>query len=214
MRAIELIRSKIGQEIFDYTQLIQVLADYKKPRDVITQLLKKKNIIRVKKGLYVFGSVCKKKEVPKEILANLIFGPSVISLEYALSFYGLIPERVETITSITIGRSKIFDTPLGRYSFTHLGENRYSFGISTQGTNQSKWLISEPLKALADKIWTDKRFKPTSPLSYSTYLFDDLRIDQSILKELYNIDYLVELKNIYNSRKITWFTDYLIRIYN
>lgn len=214
MRAIELIRSKIDQEIFDYTQLIQVLADYKKPRDVITQLLKKKNIIRVKKGLYVFGPLWVKKEVPREMLANLIFGPSVISLEYALSFYGLIPERVETITSMTIGRSKIFDTPLGRYSYTHLSENRYSFGISTQSTDKSKWLIAEPLKALADKVWTDKRFIPTSPLSYSTYLFDDLRIDQSILKALYNIDYLVELKNIYNSRKITWLTDYLIRIYN
>lgn len=214
MRAIELIRTKIDQEIFDYTQLTQILTDYKKPRDVITQLLKKENIIRVKKGLYIFGTLWRKKEVPKEILANLIFGPSVISLEYALSFYGLIPERVETITSITIGRAKNFDTPLGRYSYTHLSEERYSFGISTQGTDKSKWLISEPLKALADKIWTDKRFRPTSPLSYSTYLFDDLRIDQSTLKELYSIDYLEALKNIYNSRKITWFADYLIRIYN
>ena len=96
MRAIELIRSKIDQEIFDYTQLTQVLANYKKPRDVITQLLRKENIIRVKKGLYVYGSVWRRKEVPKEILANLIFGPSVISLEYALSYYSLIPERVET----------------------------------------------------------------------------------------------------------------------
>jgi len=72
-----------------------------RPRDKISDLLKKGTIIRVKKGLYVFGEDNRKKPYSKEILANLIYGPSYISLDYALQYHGLIPERVEAVTSVT-----------------------------------------------------------------------------------------------------------------
>ena len=52
------------------------LADYQRPREKITQLLKNKVLIRVKKGLYVFGEAYKKGPYSLEILSNLIYGPS------------------------------------------------------------------------------------------------------------------------------------------
>ena len=61
-----------------------------------------------KKGLYIFGKSVALQPYSKEVLANLIYGPSAISLSYALSYYGLIPERVHIVTSITNNRIKTF----------------------------------------------------------------------------------------------------------
>jgi hypothetical protein len=155
----------------------------------------------------------RQNQIPLEALANLIYGPSFISLEYALSYYGLIPEKVETVTSITSGRSRNFDTPVGRFSYVQITKERFSFGVTINNSGQGNWLITEPLKTLADKIWTDKRFKPTSISSYDSYLYDDLRIDRSALKEYYNIEKLNEVKAAYKSRKINWLLDNLIKTF-
>ncbi len=209
MRPIEKIRHNIKQEVFDYTQLMSLLDYYRKPRDVVSSLLLKEEIIRIRKGLYIFGPMWRQNQIPLEALANLIYGPSFISLEYGLSYYGLIPEKVETVTSITSGRSRNFDTPLGRFNYIQITKKRFSFGVTINNSGQGNWLITEPLKTLADKIWTDKRFKPTSISSYNSYLYDDLRIDRSALKEYYNIEKLNEIKAAYKSRKINWFVDNL-----
>lgn len=107
---VELRRNIAGEE-FDYQVLLDSLRDYKRPRDRITELLKKKEIIRVKKGIYVFGEKYARRPFSREILANMIYGPSYISLDYALHYFGLIPERVEAVTSVTTKRSRRFSTP-------------------------------------------------------------------------------------------------------
>jgi predicted transcriptional regulator of viral defense system len=84
------IFQSILREEFDYQILQDALADYSRPRDKIRNLIKKKEIIRVKKGLYVLGDGHRKRPYSRELLANLIYGPSYVSLEYALSYHGLI----------------------------------------------------------------------------------------------------------------------------
>lgn len=210
MTPIEKIRIAIEGEIFDYTQLMDVLKDYKKPRDVVSNLLKKAYLIRLRKGLYTFGKLWQRNGTSNEVLANLVYGPSVISLDFALSLYGLIPEHTFTITCVSIGRSRVFNTPVGRFSYTQQKLNRFSFGYSLQHSNSGNFLLAEPLKALADKVWCDKRFKPTSPTSYDEYLFEDLRIDKDILFQYVNINYLKVLNDTFSSRKISWLTKFLI----
>ena len=214
MSVIEHIRQSIGQEVFDYTQLMHTLSNYNKPRDVVTSLLKKNQILRVRKGLYVFNQNWQRKRVSREMLANLIYGPSMISLDYALSWYGLIPEKVTTITSVTPGRSRKYNTPLGAFTYKHIDESKYSFGASLQKSDAGNWLITEPLKALADKVWTDKRFHPSSLASFKIYLFDDLRIDESSLEKYYDEGFLEELNKNYKSRKVRWLTEYLLKLFN
>jgi hypothetical protein len=48
------------------------------------------------------------------------------SLDFTLTWYGLIPERVDTVTSITTGRSRIYNTPAGRFSYTCMSEKRFA----------------------------------------------------------------------------------------
>jgi len=209
MRAIQQIRKIISEDVLNYTQVLEALSDYKKPRDVINTLLKNKDLIRVKKGLYVFGELWRKKSISIETLANLIYGPSVISADYVLSKIGLIPEHVTTITSITSGRSREFKTPIGKFTYKQMKKELVGFGIEIHQSGEGKYFFACPLKALADKIWLDKRFKPTSPKSYEEYLFDDLRIDRDLLRNSLEIDYLDDLAKVYEARKISWFVQYL-----
>ena len=213
MRAIEHIRQLIEKDVFDYTQLMHVLAEYSKPRDAVSSLLRKEQIIRVRKGLYVFGDLWQRQPISREMLANLVYGPSILSIDYALAWHGLIPEYVDVLTSISSGRSRHFNTPLGGFSYTHLSQERFSFGATIQKSNTGNWLITEPIKALADKVWTDKRFQPTSPASYADYLFEDLRIDEDTLAGYFNKFNIINLVQAYSTRKVTWMVEFLQKRY-
>jgi hypothetical protein len=206
MITIGQVRQQIDREVFDYQGLLQCLSAYTKPRDKIRRLLDAGDIVRVKKGLYVFGEVYRRAPVSRELLANLIHGPSYISLDYALAWHGLIPERVNTVTSMTMGRSRTFSTPFGVFSYRCLLEPRYATGISLQQGENESFLLASPEKAIADKVWDDKRFAGSSMGAYEDYLAHDLRIDMDRLR-LLDEQRLEAVRAAYDSRKI----DRLIR---
>ena len=195
------IRSMIEQDVFDYRLLVGALSKYRKPRDRITKLLANGAILRIKKGLYCFGNRLRKKPICYETVANLIYGPSYVSLEYALSYHGLIPERVETVTSVTTGRSRQFDTPLGHFSYRMLREFRYPLGVMLESTGESGFLIATAEKALVDKVWTDRRLGGQNLSDFGDYLIDDLRIDLVALQEL-DLELLGKIATRYGSLKI------------
>jgi hypothetical protein len=170
------VRASINREEFDYQVLKSALGAYASPRDKITSLLRTGDIVRVKKGLYVFGKEHRRRPICRELLANLIFGPSFVSLDYALGFHGLIPEQVHTITSVTTGRSRKFDTPIGR--FVYRQTPCLSTGFDRVEDNTGSFLIATKERALADKI-RDRRGTPiTTMRKMEEYLFEDLRIDR------------------------------------
>lgn len=170
------IKKTIINEEFDYPVLLHALRDYKNPRVKINDLIKKGLIIRVKKGVYIFGPEWAQKPYNKEILANMIFGPSYISLEYALSFYGLIPERVETVTSITNKRNKIFQTPVGTFSYKHIHTQLYPLETTLVQMDNSRYaLMATKEKALCDMLHFTEKLKDEE--ACKKYLIDALRID-------------------------------------
>ena len=178
------LREKVPGEVFDYQVLMGCLSRYRKPRDAVTRLLSNGRIVRVKKGLYCFGKAYRRAPISREHLANLIYGPSYVSLDYALSYYGMIPERVHSITSMTTRRSRSFDTPLGLFSYRTLPDSKYSVGAILDSAGGTSFMIASPEKALVDKVWTDRRFSGGRLSDYEDYLTDDLRIGQSELDRL------------------------------
>ena len=171
-------RSATQREEIDYLYLLEFLKGYKNPRDKIKWLLKKGILHRIKKGLYVFGSEYQKRPHSKEVLANLIYGPSYVSMEYALSFYNLIPEWVETVTSVTCKKNRTFQTPVGPFTYQHCPLERYSLGINHEKQSEEhSFLIASPEKALIDLVSLGKRKIVLETVSDgSEYLFQDLRI--------------------------------------
>jgi hypothetical protein len=113
----------------------------------------------------------------------MIYGPSYISFEYALAYYGLIPERVEEVTSVTTGKSKLFMTPAGRFSYTHVSTSYYSFGFGRKQLGDERtFLIAGPEKAVADRVVREKG--GFSLRGMREFLFDSLRIDPAGFRNL------------------------------
>jgi len=135
---------------FDYNLLMYALRDYRKPKDKIRNLIQNQDIIRVKKGIYVLG-VGYGKPYDKHVLANMIYGPSYITAQTALSYWGLIPERVELVISMTFKRKKLFSTPVGDFSYLCCQKRAYSIGFKLEEVGGGKRIfIASPEKALCD----------------------------------------------------------------
>jgi hypothetical protein len=206
---IEQIRRQIPQEEFDYQTLLHCLKDYERPRDKIRALLKTNAIIRVKKGLYVFGPEYSRGPFSRELLANLIYGPSYISLDYALSYYGLIPERVETVTSVTCGKNRVFLTPVGRFTYWSVPLDAYRVGIDIVQLNERRsFLIATPEKALADKVCRNRGPAAWEVKGFESYLLENLRVAPG---ELFRLDHerLNEIARHYRSRKVKLLATFL-----
>ncbi len=196
------LRKAIGREEFDHTLLASALSSYLAVDQKINQLLKSGTIDRVKKGLYVFGPESRQAPICKESLANLIYGPSCISMEYALSFHGLIPERVETITSVTPKRDKEFNTPVGRFTYRYLNAAKYPHGIEQQWIDKlHPILIASPEKALCDYVVLNDVPEFTITSSAKAFLLQDLRIGQESWAR-FDVKKLLRLNAHYNSQNI------------
>lgn len=208
----ELLRRQIPYEEFDYQTLLDVLDDYACPRDKITALLRNGVIVRVKKGLYVFGDDYRRRPYSRELLANLIYGPSYISLEYALQYHGLIPERVETLTSVTCGRSRLFSTPVGTFTYRMIPLEAFRIGMDRAASADGlSFLIATPEKALADKIVSERGIAIQTQKELYDYLTQDLRIDSFVLRGL-NPDRFAEISGHYRSRRIKLLGDLICRL--
>jgi hypothetical protein len=189
-----LLKRAISEEI-DYGFVMDCLKDYSNPRVKLNHLLKIKALIRVKKGIYIFGKTFAKHPYSAEILANMIFGPSYISLEWACQYYRLIPEKVTTITSVTTQRSKRFQTPVGLFTYDHIPLTFFTSGINLVAFSPTqKALIASKEKALVDLLVV-RRGHLSSFKQFKEILFDDLRVEE---EDVYGLD-LAQLKDIYHS---------------
>ncbi len=195
------LRNRIGREEFDYQALMSALSGYANPRGKVTSLLRWGTIIRVKKGLYVFGETFRKRPFSNELLANLVYGPSFLSMDYALAFHSLIPERVEAKTSATTKRPRRFDSPVGVFIYRQVPAAYYHLGMDRVEQDDVAFLIAVPEKALADKVRDDRGYPLRSLANAAEYLFDNLRIERSDFLQM-SPDFFAEMADAARSRKI------------
>lgn len=199
---IQKIRQKAPIEEIDYTFLMSCLHDYKRPRDKITDLLRSKALIRVKKGIYVFGPQYARKPFYLETLANLIYGPSYVSKEYALAYYNMIPERAYNVTSMTSKRNKTFITPVGSFIYQFLPMSKYGEGVTLIQTDQLHHiLIATPEKALADLVAKEKGID--SPSEMLDFLFENLRLDENEFKKMRKKQ-MHAIAKVYDNRNVNF----------
>ena len=181
---------------------MHALRDYAKPRDRVTTLMKQGVVQRIKKGLYVFGEGYGKHIYSREILSNLIYGPSYISLDYALQFHGLIPERVKALTAVCLGTSKRFETPVGLFTYHHVPVKAFYQGIERIKIDKNRtYLMADAEKALVDKIKSGHGISMQNQLDMREYLTEDLRINWANLLEM-NIKKVEKYAEAYSSFKL------------
>ncbi len=165
--------------------MMDLLKGYKRPYDKINELVKKGELTPVKKGLYIPGAKLKTRQPESFLLANHLWGPSYVSMETALAHWGLIPERVYEISSVTVKSTKTYKTPVGRFSYFHAALPYYAFGIrSVALTSKQVVLIASPEKAVCDKIVMTSGVFLRSTNQVKEFLMDDLRIEEDQLRKL------------------------------
>lgn len=209
--------SQIESPEFDYLLLMDRLAQYQRPRDKVTSLLRDGSLLRLKKGIYArhakaepwLAASSPSSMISLPILANMIYGPSYVSQEFALAHYGMIPEGVFAITSVTSGRNKSFTTPLGLFSYQYLPLNFFCLGLRREQVDTRRaFLIATPEKALVDLIY-GQIFKDLEDLE--THLFESLRIERSSIKT-FRLNTLREIKKSFNRPTVNLLWD-LVRSY-
>ncbi len=186
----------------DYQALLAQMQTLSHPRRKLKELQNKGSLIRLKKGFYVLTEQIIGKNYSVQIVANLLYGPSYLSLEYALSYYDLIPERVESLTSVTTQKNKNFETAIGHFTYKHLATDLYPMGVTIKKTEDDRnFLIATPEKALMDMFTL--KFKNTDlpkKKDILKALIEDLRIDLEAFKQIRDRNLLQEMKFFYRNR--------------
>jgi predicted transcriptional regulator of viral defense system len=198
---------RYGNIPINHSALTEMLHDYQSPNDKISAMEKRGDIVRLKKGLYVVSDKISRKQISRELIANHLYGVSYISLETTLSHYGLIPEKVFAIRSITTKRAKQFENAFGCFEYVSMPTDYFSIGIRQQIVdNEYAYLIATLEKALCDLIIATPNLRIQSVKAMQTHLEDDLRIDFSAVE---NIDLDIIRQCIEFGRKKTELTQLL-----
>ena len=176
---------------FDHLLLKDYLKKYNNPNDKIKRMLRDGDIHKLKKGLYISP----KSNTSLFTIANLLYAPSYVSLESALSYWDLIPEKVTNITSITNKRKKEFHNLKGNFYYNSINSKSLFLGIVYN--SDKRFLIANQTKAVCDYLKTKK-------ITYHdiiSFLENDLRID---IDEIVKLDkeLILKLSNGYKSQSI------------
>jgi predicted transcriptional regulator of viral defense system len=133
-------------------------------------------IEKIKNGFYYFTSQ-EKNEMFFFLAASRIYKPAYVSLESALSHYGLIPEGVFSVTAITTNNTATFHSKLCPIYYRHLKPGLF-FGYALLGYKGFTINMAEPEKAMLDYLYLNK---PDTLEALS-----ELRINKTIATELFD----------------------------
>ena len=118
----------------------------------LSRWVRQGKLIPLRRGMFLLPARLRRNRPPPEYLANLLVLPSYVSLERALSFHGLIPERVLLVQSVTLARPMLFETPVGDFQYRHVKQDWF-FGYAETEIESASALIALPEKALLDVVY-------------------------------------------------------------
>lgn len=152
---------------------------YKDPHHKIQSLEKRGELFSLKRGMYETDA-----KLPGYVLACEIIGPSYLSFEYALSYYGMIPERVRVYTSATFDKKKKIEVrnQFGIYSYRDVPEKVFPFFYVQEMYQRRPYLIATREKALCDQLSVETPIRGLK--DFKEYLFDGMRLDEDIFGDL------------------------------
>ncbi len=170
------------------------LKKYRNPIAKIRRLVREGELIPIIKGLYETD-----RNIPGHYLAQVLYGPSYLSFEFALSYYSLIPEAVYNFTSATFEKKKAkrYSTPFGMFTYRDVPGEAYPVGVQWHVENGYGFQIASPEKALCDELYIISPLTNRSELKH--FLFEDLRIDLTGFSSL-NRDDLLQIASCYHTR--------------
>ena len=171
----------VGNVPFDLSVLQSIYPDCKHITDKARSLEAEGKIVRLKRGLYVASRDQTEIQICRELVANHLYGPSYVSMQTALRFYGLIPEYVYQVYSITIKQSRFFKNRVARFLYQNCSSEYFPLGIRMEQTPNCCFLIASPEKALCDLIAFTSSLQFRSMYDIGGWLELDIRFDMDEL---------------------------------
>ena len=159
--------------IYDFQSLSIRYKEYSNIYQKINNECKKGVLVKIKRGLYTDDLYN-----DKEVIANICYNPSYISFEYALSYYGIIPEFVSTFTSATFGKknNKIYRMKDATFDYKSVPDEVFPMGILIMKNSKGiSYKIASKEKALCDLLYS--KYPVRSIKDLKMLLFEDMRID-------------------------------------
>ncbi|MDR0769347.1 MAG: hypothetical protein LBE71_05535 [Dysgonamonadaceae bacterium] len=197
------------EQLFDlaYFNIYQVYAwqpDF--DRNVLTRWIKKGYLIRLRQGYFTFSEYKRKPDYPL-YFANKIYRPSYISLHTALAFYGMIPEMIVQITSVTTLKTAFFNNGIGEYSYHSIKEN-LMFGYELKPMADNRIIqFATPEKALLDLLYL-------YPFYNNEQELEELRLDENYLHDDLNKDLLMDYCAKFQSKALDNRVKLLLKTYD
>jgi len=175
-------------------------------RNNLTRWAKKGYLIRLRQGHFAFAEYKNKPDFPL-YFANRIYRPSYISLHTAVSFYGMIPEAVVQITSVTSLKTTSFANDFGEYSYKNVKENLL-FGYELKPMADNRTIqFATPEKALLDLLYL-------YPFYDSQQELEELRLDEDYLHDNLNMDSLAKYCARFKSKALNHRVKLLFKTYD
>ncbi|UCZ56517.1 hypothetical protein LGV61_12420 [Desulfurispirillum indicum] len=193
-----------------HSTLLSVLSGYQAPNFKIHCWLNDGQLISLKRGLYAVPGVSSKASLSLPLIANHLYGPSYVSMEFMLSHYGMIPEGVVQVTCVTARRGKRFENCLGRFSYQHVPSDYYALGIEyVKASERVGFMVASREKALCDWLALTSNIKVYSTKGLRVLLLEDMRMDEAILAELDGEKVLEFAKAGFRSERLMWLGRFL-----
>ena len=159
--------------------MLEELKDYASPKTKLSRMVQKEECFKIVKGLYETN-----RNVSAHLLAGSIYGPSYISFAYALSYYGLIPEQVYTVTCACFDKKKKkkYETIFGTFTYRDVPNEAFPLEIELKNEGEYWYRIATPEKALCDQLYTMSPVRNNQELY--ALLTENLRIEEEELRKL------------------------------
>jgi len=180
--------------------LKSLLSGYSNPNAKIKLWVEQGCLVPLKRGLYIVSQEITQQEPCIGLVANHLYSPSYVSLQYALRQYGLIPERVMLITNITTCHARSFSNALGMFTYHNVSRAYFALGITSNTEGLSSYMIATPEKALVDTILFTTKV-PNSLVGLEQFLEEDMRFDMEALHAM-NISLLQAIAEVSPKRTI------------
>ena len=190
--------------IYDFQSLSIKYKQYSNIYQKINNECKKGILVKIKRGLYTDDLYN-----DKEVIANICYNPSYISFEYALSYYGVIPEFVSTFTSATFGKknNKIYHMKDFTFDYRSVPDEVFPMGILIlKNSKDISYKIASKEKALCDLLYS--KYPVRSIKDLKTLLFEDMRIDENEFLKM-NVEFIKEIAPLYHSNSLNVLKKYL-----
>jgi predicted transcriptional regulator of viral defense system len=177
--------------IFTASEVKSIFFDQKNITTQIAFWLKKGYLEKIRDGLYILSKF--KNEINPIVLAGKIYEPSYLSLEFALNYYGIIPDIPGTYSSVTSKTTKYLKNRFGNFTYQKVKPDFFN-GYETRSEKNISFNIATPEKALMDYLYLNK-----NNITADFNFWKEMRIDENFKFKKKKLEFY---KRLLNDKKV------------